>query len=140
MYLLDTNVISQLARPRADAGVLDFLNNARAMGDRLFLSALTIGEIRKGIDKLRRRGDEDQAGRLQRWLAGLKADYAESILPIDSDTGEIWGAILSATDDTNAIDKLIAATALQYDLTLVTRNTMHVVQTGVAYLDPFQAL
>lgn len=137
MYLLDTNVISQFARRQPDPGVAGFLEQARADSAEVFLSALTVGEVRKGIAKLKRYGDQDQADMLQRWLTHLREEYAERILAIDADVGELWGAMLAATNDTNAVDKLIAATALQYGLTLVTRNVGHVAGTGVNCIDPF---
>jgi toxin FitB len=81
-----------------------------------------------------------QAEKLQQWLLlKIKQEYSNKILPVDSDTSEIWGLLLAATDDTNAVDKLIAATALQYDLTLITRNIDHMVGTGAKCIDPFES-
>lgn len=137
MYLLDTNVISQTARKQPDPGVIDFLSRVRDSRDGLFLSVLTLGEIHRGIVKLERQGDGDQARKLRQWHREITEEFAEHILPIDGDTTIIWGAILAATDDTNAIDKLIAAAALQYDLILVTRNVGHMQGTGVRLLNPF---
>lgn len=137
MYLLDTNVISEAARKRPDSGVMDFLSHARESSDGLFLSVLTLGEIYRGIVKLERHGDETQVRKLRQWHGEIHDEFTECVLPIDGDTALLWGAILAATDGTNAIDKLIAATALQYDLILVTRNVGHVRGTGVRWLNPF---
>ena len=137
MYILDTNVISQLTKRQPDPGVTAFIQEADDAESSLYLSVLTIGEINKGIVRLTRYNDLQQADRLTRWHEQLKIDFADFILPIDADTTTIWGEILAATDDTNAIDKLIAATALQYGLTLVTRNIDHLVGTGARCFNPF---
>lgn len=137
MYLLDTNVISQLTRRQPNPGIVVFMNKIRDDEAQVYLSALTIGEIGKGIVKLTRYWDHRQAKKLQQWLTQIRCDYSDKILPIDTDTIEIWGAILAATDDTNAVDKLIAATALQYDLTVVTRNIDHMAGTGAKCVNPF---
>ena len=138
MYLLDTNVVSQLAKRAPNPGVIDFIEDAKRVDAPPYLSVLSIGEINKGIVKLARYGDHQQAANLQRWLAHIKEDFSDCLLPIDSDVSELWGAILGATDDTNAIDKLIAATALLYDLTVVTRNVDHLMPTGVKSFNPFR--
>jgi predicted nucleic acid-binding protein len=137
VYLLDTNVVSQLAKRQPNAGVMAFIKEAKDTESSLYLSVLTIGEINKGVAKLTRYGDHQQADRLGQWQEQLTMDFADSLLPIDVDTTVIWGEVLAATDDTNAIDKLIAATALQYDLTLVTRNIDHVMDTGAKCVNPF---
>lgn len=137
MYLLDTNVISELIKRQPNSGVVAFFETAKKTNEPLYLSVLAIGEIAKGINKLAAYGDAQQADKLQRWLLQIKTEYANNLLPVDSDVSELWGALLAATDDTNAIDKMIAATALLYDLTLVTRNTAHVAGTGVSCINPF---
>ena len=137
VYLLDTNVISELAKRQPNAGVMAFIKEARDIEFPLYLSVLTIGEIYKGIAKLIRHNDHQQAGRLRQWQEQITMDFADSLLPINADTTVIWGEVLAATDDTNAIDKLIVATALQYDLTLVTRNIDHVLDTGAKCVNPF---
>ena len=137
MYLLDTNVISQLTKRQPDPGVTTFIQEADDAESSLYLSVITIGEINKGIVRLTRYNDLQQADRLTQWHEQLKIDFADFLLPIDADTTTVWGEILAATDDTNAIDKLIAATALQYGLTLVTRNIDHLAGTGAKCFNPF---
>ena len=139
MYLLDTNVISQLTKRQPDPGVTAFIQEADDAESSLYLSVITIGEINEGIIRLTRYNDLQQADRLSQWHEQLKIDFADFLLPIDADTTTIWGEILAATDDTNAIDKLIAATALQYGLSLVTRNIDHLVGTGTKCVNPFNA-
>ena len=137
MYLLDTNVISQLAKREPNANVVKFIKDARKADAALYLSVLTIGEIEKGIAKLHHYGDHQQADKLQQWLNQTKIDFDDYLLPIDADTSILWGRVLAQTDDTNAIDKLIAASALQYDLTLITRNIDHIKSSGAKYFNPF---
>lgn len=130
-------MVSELARRQPDAGVVDFIERAKRAEEPMFLSVLTIGEISKGIHKLARYGDQQQAAKFEQWLSGLKSDYTDYLLQVDSDVSELWGSLLAATDDTNAIDKLIAATAMLYGLTLVTRNVEHVSGTAVTCVNPF---
>ncbi len=139
MYLIDTDVISQLRRKdKADRRVTTFFKDAAARGLPLWLAAVTIGELRRGVELIRHRGDARQATRLERWLDGLLAEYGESVLPFDADAAEIWGR-LRVPHPENPLDKQIAATALLYDLILVTRNVKHFASTGVKLLDPFAA-
>lgn len=137
MYLVDTNVISE-ARKGAGAhpGVRAFLADAARDGTRLYLSAVTIGELRRGVERLRHRGDATQAARLERWLTGLCEDYADTILPLDTDVAHVWGR-LRVPNPENPLDKQIAATALIHGLTVVTRNASHFSGTGVALRNPF---
>ena len=137
MYLLDTNVISQFTKRQPNPGVTVFIKEADDAESPLYLSVITIGEINKGIVRLTRYNDLQQAEKLRQWYKQLKVDFADFLLPIDVDTTVIWGEVLAATDDTNAIDKLIAATALQYGLTLVTRNIDHLIGTGAKCVNPF---
>jgi hypothetical protein len=134
-YLLDTNVISETRKSRPDAGVIAFLSAAGAEG--LFLSVLTLGELRKGI-ALKRRTDPLAATKLGMWVEGIATNFADRILPIDSATALCWGE-LSAGGNFPVIDMLIAATALSRDLTLVTRNTRDFQSSGALLLDPWQA-
>ena len=95
-----------------------------------------LGEIRYGVERLRRRGDDRQAAILERWLDRLKTDFAERVLGISTAIAERW-ALLNAERPLGAIDGLIVATAIERDLTLVTRNRRSVAGTGVRLLDPW---
>jgi predicted nucleic acid-binding protein len=133
-YLLDTNILSETRRTRAEPRVLSFLSQADQA--RLFISVLTLGELRKGIE-IRRRSDQDMATRLGTWADALEASFADRILAVDATTAKLWGA-LSADRPRPVIDTLLAATAIVHDLTLVTRNTVDVGGTGVAVLNPWE--
>jgi toxin FitB len=132
-YLLDTNLISETRKIRADAGVMAFLAAADATG--LFLSVLTLGELRKGVEA-ERRTDSATADRLGTWVDGIETTFADRILPVDTPAARLWGE-LSARRTLPVIDTLIAATAITCGLTLVTRNTRDVAATGVPLLDPW---
>lgn len=139
MYLIDTNVISEARRRgRADPGVLAFFDQVGRGGEAVWLSAVTIGELRRGVESIRRRGDAAQANALDAWLATITQDYASSILAFDADCAQVWGRLCGA-DPSNAIDKQIAACALMHDLTVVTRNVADFAGTGVRVLNPFSA-
>lgn len=133
-YLLDTNVISETRKARADSGVIAFLSAADAAG--LFVSVLTLGELRKGV-AAKRRTDPGAADRLGAWVNGIETTFADRVLPIDAATARRWGE-LSANQSLPVIDTLIAATAISHGLTLVTRNTRDVESTGVPLVDPWQ--
>ena len=136
MYLIDTDVVSDARkRARANPGVRKFLREAATQGVPLFLSAITIGELRQGVEAVRHRGDAAQATRLSRWLGTVTRDYADAILPFDEEIAQIWGKLRVPGE--NPLDKQIAATALVYGLTVVTRNVPHYEPTGVAVLNPF---
>ncbi|HMC93588.1 MAG TPA: type II toxin-antitoxin system VapC family toxin [Polyangia bacterium] len=134
-YLLDTNVVSELRkRTRASATVSSWFAGVDA--NDLFLSALVVGELRQGTERIRRR-DPVAAERLERWMLALVESYAERILPVDQRIAELWGR-LNVPDPLPAVDGLMAATAIVHDLTLVTRNTRQVARTGVRLHDPFR--
>jgi predicted nucleic acid-binding protein len=133
-FLIDTNVLSELQKgERADAGVRAWFNAADPR--ELYLSVLVIGEIRQGIERLRRR-DAVQAERLEQRLAAIKAGFASRILPISERVAERWGRN-NVPNRFPVIDGLLAATAQEHDLTLVTRNTSDVERCGVSLLNPF---
>lgn len=135
-YLLDTNVISELRKgERANPKVLSWF--AGVAEEEVFLSVLTIGEIRRGIESVRRR-DPDAAASLDRWLALLSEAHGDRILPLDRAIAEEWGR-MNVPDPLPVVDGLLAATARVLGLTLVTRNVADVEGAGVEMLDPFAA-
>jgi predicted nucleic acid-binding protein len=134
-YLLDTNVISELRKgERADANVTAWF--ASVAEDEIFLSVLTIGEIRRGIESVRRR-DPDSAAALDRWLNLVSEAHGDRVVPIDRTIAEEWGR-MNVPDPLPVVDGLLAATAQVLGLTLVTRNVADVKGTGVELLDPFR--
>lgn len=138
MYLVDTDVISESRKgTRANPGVRAFFRHASREGVPLYVSAITVGELRRGIEKLRHRGDEDQAAALERWLARITEGFGDSILAFDADMAQVWGR-LRVPHAENPLDKQIAATALVCDLTIVTRNVAHFAPTGARVLNPFE--
>lgn len=139
MYLIDTNVISEARKgARCDAGVRQFFHNVRQSRQTVFISVVTVGELRRGVNLIRHRGDTQQARQLESWLAAVLAEFGDWILDIDSDIAQAWGALRSPHPE-NALDKMIAATALVHDLCVVTRNTRHFAPTGVDVLNPFSS-
>ncbi len=135
-YLLDTNVASEARKgQRANPGVLAWLESVEDSD--LFLSVLVVGEIRQGIEQARPR-DLPKARALERWLAGLVQNYGDRVLPVTAAVADQWGR-LSAIRPISTVDGLLAASALVYDLTLVTRNVTDVAHTAVRLLNPFTA-
>ena len=136
-YLLDTCVISELVRPVPYIKVVDWLNEASS--EALFLSVITIGEIRKGLTKL---PDSKKKERLTGWLNTLLDEYSERIISIDLMVAENWGFLQGKANREGTpmatIDSLLAATAYTYSLTLTTRNESDFVQSGVPMLNPWK--
>src|ERR1700674_4672501 len=138
MYLVDTDVISEIRKgERAQDGVREFFEVASRDAIPLYLSVVTVGELRTGVERLRHRGDIKQADLLERWLRRVTQSYADTILPFDEETAHVWGR-LRVPNPENPLDKQIAATALIHDLTVVTRNTEHFAPTGVRLKNPFE--
>lgn len=137
MYLVDTNIISEARKKsKANAGVRAFFKQAIEDETRLFISVVSVGELRRGVESIRHRGDVRQANQLEKWLEALIAEYQDHILDINQDIAQLWGR-LRAPHPENALDKQIAATALIYELTVITRNHKDFVKTGVRVLNPF---
>ena len=133
-FLLDTNVISELAKPRPDANAIAWLG--RVPSTDLFLSVITLGEIRKGIEKKRMTSPAD-AARLEAWSKTLVLRYRSRILPFDENSADQWGRIMALHPTVPVEDGQLVGTALQHGLTFATRNVRHIVETGVAFVDPF---
>lgn len=137
MFLIDTNVISEARkRDRADPGVAAFFRQAAKTDAALYLSAVTVGELRRGVALIGHRGDGAQARLLDTWLRQVLGQFSARILPFDTEAAQVWGA-LRVPHPEHALDKQIAAIALVNDLILVTRNTADFVGTGVKLSNPF---
>lgn len=133
-WLVDTNVVSELRKGRrCDRGVARWAETVEE--DSLWLSVLVIGEIRRGVEAVRRR-DPRSAVTLELWLAELTEQHADRILPVDRTIAEEWGR-LSVPDPLPVVDGLLAATAKVHRLTLVTRNVRDLERTGVPLINPF---
>lgn len=135
MYLVDTNVISEARKgKKANPGVREFFRTADATD--LYLSVQTVGEIRRGLENIRRRGDLPQAKKLEKWLDLVVADYADRILSLDEACAQVWGRLMSPHHE-HPVDKQIAAIALIHGLTVITRNVDDFRGTGVGLRNPF---
>jgi predicted nucleic acid-binding protein len=133
MYLLDTVTISELRRRKRDQSVVAWIERQRPTD--LFLSVISIGEIERGISR-QRMADPDFAAILAAWLDRLISLYGAQILPFDLQTARRWGT-LSATLGNDSADLMIAATALEHGLAVVTRNVTDFAPSGVRVLNPF---
>ena len=132
MYLLDTNVVSELRRPRPHLRVLHWIQSVPA--ERLYLSAVTIGEIQAGIE-LTREQDPSRADELEMWLDRVLATY--NVLAVDAAAFREWASLMHRQSNTLIQDAMIAAVANVHRLTVVTRNVQDFEQLGVKVLDPF---
>ncbi len=134
MFLLDTDVLSALRSRERHPGAVRWVETQRTAD--LYISVVTVGEIERGITRQQPR-DPSFAGELALWLDRVLAWYSDRILIVDADTARRWGR-LSATLGHDGADLLIAATALEHGLTVVTRNARHFEPTGVPTLNPFE--
>jgi predicted nucleic acid-binding protein len=136
MYLVDTNVISEARKgAKANRGVQKFFQSTAP--EDLYLSAQTIGEIRRGLENIRHRGDLPQTKKLEKWLDLVVSDYADKILTFDEECAQVWGRLMSPHPE-HPIDKQIAAIALLHDMAVVTRNVDDFRGTGVEIVNPFE--
>jgi predicted nucleic acid-binding protein len=134
-YLIDTNIICEVRKgARCNLHVAAWF--ASIDDADIYLSVLTVGEIRRGIERMRTR-DPEQSRALDRWLAEVAKSYSGRIIPIDQATAEVWGQ-MSAIRPVPAIDALMAATAKVHHMTLATRNVTHVADLGASVLNPFE--
>jgi predicted nucleic acid-binding protein len=133
MFLIDTVTISELRKPQRDPQVVAWFEEQRAAD--LFLSVVSIGDIERGIAR-QRKIDPTFAVKLATWLDRVIALYRDRILPVDLQTSRRWGALSAALGNGSA-DLMIAATALEHGLAVVTRNVSGFAPTGVDVIDPF---
>ncbi len=134
MYLLDTNVVSELRKPKPHGGVVAWVQAARDAD--LYLSAVTLGEIQAGIE-ITREQDEAKADELTAWLDQLAGAY--NLLPMDAAVFREWARLMHRRSSTLYEDAMIAATARVHGLTVVTRNVADFKDFGVEWLNPFAA-
>jgi len=132
MYLLDTNVVSELRKPRPHGGVVAWLQSIDDA--QLHLSAVTIGEIQAGIE-LTREQDLEKANEIEAWLKLVANAY--NVLPMDAETFRAWARLMHRKSDTLYEDAMIAATAKVHGLTVVTRNVADFNALGLGVFNPF---
>lgn len=134
--LIDTNVLAELRKgARANANVRAWFEGLEP--DAIALSVITVGEVRRGVENIRRR-DERTARSLDRWLRGLVRDHGDRILEIDREVAEEWGR-LNVPDPLPVVDGLLAATAKIHGLTVATRNVKDIARSGVDVVNPFES-
>ena len=135
MYLIDTNVVSELRKPRPHPSVIAWL---RGVSDRnLYLSAVTVGELQAGVE-ITRRKDKVKADEIEAWIEQIAGAW--NVLPMDAKTFRQWARMMHGRSDDLIEDAMIAATAHVHGLTVATRNVRDFVFLGVPTLDPFAAV
>lgn len=132
-YLLDTVLLSELRKAKPSRTVTRWVRAQKP--ETLFISVVSIGEIERGIEQVRKT-DAVVATELELWLEALLRLYDDHVLPVSANAARLWGK-LSAKLGHDGVDLLISATALAHGLTVVTRNVNHFVPTGVAVINPF---
>jgi predicted nucleic acid-binding protein len=132
-YLLDTNVVSELRKPRPHGGVLSWINELQA--DQIYLSAVTIGELQTGVE-LTRRQNTAKAAEIEIWVDQLAESF--QVLPMDAQCFREWARVMEGKAERLLEDVMIAATARIHRLTVATRNERDFRQLGVHVLDPFK--
>lgn len=140
-YILDTNVLSELVATRPNAKIIAWIQSVDS--EQVFLSVIAVGELKKGIEKLS--AETDRKVRLDHWLnEDLLVRFENHLLSIDAQTILIWGKLNARLESIgrpiSAIDSLLAASALQCQFTLVTRNTAHFAQTGILLFNPWDLI
>ena len=134
MYLLDTNIVSELRKPRPHGGVVAWLE--KVADENLYLNALTLGEIQTGIE-ITREQDSQKAAAIEAWADQVSRTY--NVLAMDAATFRLWATLMHRQSDTVYEDAMIAATALRHKLTVVTRNVREFERFDVPLLNPFEA-
>jgi predicted nucleic acid-binding protein len=135
LFLLDSNVVSELRKKKnMNPGVEKFFQAVDSFD--LYLPVHTIGELRRGVENLKHRGDAPQAKKVEDWLNLIVSEYSDRIISFDDDCAQIWGRLMSPNNQ-NSVDKQIAAIGLIHGMTIVTRNVKHFVGTGATLSNPF---
>lgn len=138
-YLLDTCVLSEFVKPKPNRGLINFINN-RVETD-LFISAMTLGEIYRGIQNL---ANGKKKSALITWLGDIETRFSDKILPFDRDCAIEWARISSVTEKNgkklSAFDSIIAAIASRNSMVIVTRNVKDFIETGIELINPWEVI
>ena len=132
MYLLDTNIISEVRRPRPHAGLIAWLSGIAL--DQVFISAVTLGELQAGVEKVRQQ-DPGRAEIIESWIDSVAASY--NVLPMDGGAFRCWARLMHGKPADLIADAMIGATAAAHNLTVVTRNLRDFERLGVPAFNPF---
>ncbi|HEY8874674.1 MAG TPA: type II toxin-antitoxin system VapC family toxin [Stellaceae bacterium] len=135
MYILDTNVVSELRRPRPNPAVVGWLSATTA--GQIFIAAVSFGELQAGVEMTRRQ-DPEKAAAIESWIDAVAASY--SIIPMDEVTFRRWARLMHRRSDDLIEDAMIAATAMVHNMTVVTRNLRDFEQFAVPTLNPFHRI